>query len=142
MYWGWWYRGGRCLECMGRPVTFISSYCTYSVVLSSQMLVSCISPVSLGFLTTIMSPLSIGCSLWCAAIRYTSYLLRYSGPDREILHCNLPLCFRIAVYNYRRLALDGHSRTRRISPGGALTLVHPVMSTKSSFRWSFTASFH
>jgi hypothetical protein len=46
------------------------------------------------------------------------------------------------VYNYRRLALDGHSNTRRISPCGALTLEHPVISAKSSIRWSFTASFH
>jgi hypothetical protein len=89
-----------------------------------------------------MSPLSMGCSLWCAAIRYTSYLLRYSGPDREILHWIFPLCLRIAVYSYRRLALDGHSNTRRISPGGALTLLHPVISAKSSFKWSLTASFH
>jgi hypothetical protein len=48
----------------------------------------------------------------------------------------------MAVYNYRRLALDGHSTARRISPGGALTLVHPVISAKSSFKWSLTASFH
>jgi hypothetical protein len=84
----------------------------------------------------------MGCSLWCAAILYTSYLLRYSGPDSEMLHWIFPLCLRIAVYSYRRLALDGHSKTRRISPGGAFTLLHPVISAKSSFKWSLTASFH
>jgi hypothetical protein len=59
-----------------------------------------------------------------------------------MLHWIFPLCLRIAVYSYRRLALDGHSKTRRISPGGALTLLHPVISAKSSFKWSLTASFH
>ena len=58
------------------------------------------------------------------------------------MHLILPLCFRRAAYNDLLLAFDGHSNTRRSSPGGAFTLLHPVVSAKSSFRWFDTASFH
>jgi hypothetical protein len=90
----------------------------------------------------IMSPLSIVCSLWCAAVLYTSCLFRYSTAVREILHLILPLCFRRAAYSDLLLVFDGHSNTRRSSPGGAFTLLHPVVTAKSSFRWFDTASFH
>jgi hypothetical protein len=62
--------------------------------------------------------------------------------DNEILHLIAPLCLLIAVYNYLRLAFDGQSRTSLISPGGALTLTHPVVRANSSPRCFESASFH
>jgi hypothetical protein len=46
------------------------------------------------------------------------------------------------VYSSLLLAFDGHSRTSLISPGGALTLTHPVISVKSSPKCVDSASFH
>jgi hypothetical protein len=46
------------------------------------------------------------------------------------------------VYNNLRLAFDGQSRTSRSSPGGALTLTHPVIKVNSSPRCLANASFH
>jgi hypothetical protein len=60
----------------------------------------------------------------------------------DILHLISPLCLRMPVYSSLLLALDGHSRTSLVSPGGALTLVHPVISAKSFFRCFDSASFH
>jgi hypothetical protein len=62
--------------------------------------------------------------------------------DNEILHLIAPLCLLMAVYNYLRLAFDGHSKTNLISPGGALTLTQPVVRENSSFRCFESASFH
>ena len=45
-------------------------------------------------------------------------------------------------YSCRLLALDGHSITSRISPGGAFTLTHPVISAKSWPRCFERADFH
>jgi hypothetical protein len=89
-----------------------------------------------------MSPLSTICSLWWAASLYTSCLFLYSVTDSEILHLISPLCFLMPVYSNLLLALDGQSMTSLISPGGALTLMHPVINAKSSLKCLDKASFH
>ena len=54
----------------------------------------------------------------------------------------LPLCFLIPSYSCLLLALDGHSITKRFSPGGAFTLIHPVINAKSYPSWAVRAVFH
>jgi hypothetical protein len=110
--------------------------------LSSHILFSFINPFPLGFVTIIMSPLSCTCSLHRAAARYTSCLLEYSVRVNDILHRMLPLCFLIPSYSCLLLALEGHSITNRFSPGGAFTLIHPVINAKSYPSWAVRAVFH
>jgi hypothetical protein len=62
--------------------------------------------------------------------------------DREMLHLTFPLCLLMPSYNYRLDAFDGHCRTSLYSPGGAFTLVQPVVRAKSSLRCVYRASFH
>jgi hypothetical protein len=81
-------------------------------------------------------------SLSRAASLYTSYLFWYSCLVRDILQQILPLCLRMPSYSYLLLDFDGQAITNRISPGGAFTLVHPVVREKSCPRWLDRASFH
>jgi hypothetical protein len=52
------------------------------------------------------------------------------------------LCLLIPSYSYLLDDFDGHYRTRRCSPTGALTLVQPVVRAKSPPRWADRAYFH
>jgi hypothetical protein len=59
-----------------------------------------------------------------------------------MLHFMVPLCLRMPSYSYLLDDFDGHYRTRRCSPGGALTLLQPVVRAKSAPRWADRAYFH
>jgi hypothetical protein len=107
-----------------------------------MIIFSLINPVPLGFVSTILSPLSIIYNPLRAASLYISCLFLYSRGDREMLHLSWPLFFLIPVYNILLLALDGHSNTKRISPGGAFTLTQPVESAKSFPKCASRAAFH
>jgi hypothetical protein len=89
-----------------------------------------------------MSPLSCMWSLNRAASLYTSYLFLYSCLVMEMLQRISPLCLRMPSYSCLLLDFDGHSITNRISPGGALTLLHPVVREKSCPRCFDRASRH
>lgn len=126
----WWW------ECRGNlgvvsPATFSISYSTCVIVLSSQILFSLTNPFPLGLVIIIMSPRSFTCSLQRAAALYTSYLLVYSVLVSDILQRISPLCCLIPSYSCLLLAFDGHSNTNLFSPGGAFTLIHPVIRSKS-----------
>jgi hypothetical protein len=88
------------------------------------------------------SPWSCTCSLHFAVYLYTSCLLAYSYYVNDILHLIPPLLFLIPAYNYRLLALHGHSITNRSSPGGAFTLVQPVVKVNSYPSCLSRAYFH
>jgi hypothetical protein len=124
------------------PVTFKISCVTWWWVFSSQILFSVTNPSPLGLVIVIMSPRSDTCKFHLAAYLYTSYLFVYSICDSEILHFSVPLCFLMPSYNYLLDDLEGHYRTRRYSPVGALTLVHPVDRAKSFPRCADRADFH
>jgi hypothetical protein len=60
----------------------------------------------------------------------------------EMLQRISPLCLRMPSYSCLLLDFDGQSITNLISPGGALTLLHPVVREKSYPRCLDRASFH
>jgi hypothetical protein len=124
------------------PVTFKISCAIWWCVFSSQILFSVSNPSFLGLVTVIISPLSATCKCHRVAYLYTSYLFAYSVFDREMLHLMGPLCLRMPSYNYLLDDLDGQFKTRRNSPSGALTLMHPVVRAKSSLRCVERADFH
>ncbi len=137
---GWrWFLGKRGVVS---PVTFKISCVTWWCVFSNQIRFSVTNPSPLGLVMVIISPRSDTCKFHRAAYLYTSYLFVYSIYDREILHFSVPLCLLIPSYNYLLDDFDGHYRTRRCSPAGALTLVQPVVSAKSFPRWADRAYFH
>ena len=103
---------------------------------------SFISPVSLGFITIIISPLSYTCSPHRAVALYTSCLLEYSSAVMEMLHLIFPLFLLIPLYNSLLLAFEGHSSTNLNSPGGDFTLTQPVAKAKSCPRCASRAVFH
>jgi hypothetical protein len=121
------------------PDTFNISCSTYAVEFSSRILFSCNIPVPLGFVTIIISPLSYTCNPQRDVSLYTYCLFVYSIYESDILHFMLPLLFLIPAYRSLLLALDGHSSTKRSSPGGAFTLVHPVVKAKSWPNYAFRA---
>jgi hypothetical protein len=82
------------------------------------------------------------CSRNLAASLYTVCLFWYSCCVMEMLQRMSPLCLRMPSYSYLLLDFDGQSNTRRISPGGAFTLLHPVVREKSYPRCLDRASFH
>jgi hypothetical protein len=124
------------------PATFKISCSTCAGVLSSQIKFSLTNPYPLGLVSMIRSPLSCTCNFSRAAYLYTSYLFLYSACNMEMLHRISPLWFRMPWYNYLLLDFVGHSMTSLISPGGALTLWHPVMRAASCPRCWLRASFH
>jgi hypothetical protein len=141
----WW--GVCCRGCRGNlgvvsPATFNISYSTCIIVFSSQILFSLTNPFPLGLVIVIMSPRSCTCSLQRAAALYTSYLLVYSVLVNDILQRISPLCFLIPSYSCLLLDFEGHSNTKRCSPGGAFTLMHPVTKAKSFPSWAERAVFH
>lgn len=143
MWWGgvWWW-GCRGNLGVVSPATFNISYSTCVIVFSSQILFSLTNPFPLGLVIVIMSPRSCTCSLQRAAARYTSCLLVYSVLVNDILQRISPLCFLIPSYSCLLLDFDGHSNTKRFSPGGAFTLIHPVVKAKSYPSWAERAVFH
>jgi hypothetical protein len=137
---GWrWLLGNRGVVL---PVTFRISCVTWWCVFSSHMRFSASIPSPRGFVIVIISPRSDTCNFHLAAYLYTSYLFVYSIYVNEILHFSVPLCLRIPSYNYLLDDLDGHYRTRRCSPAGALILMHPVVKANSLPRWADIAYFH
>jgi hypothetical protein len=103
---------------------------------------SCNNPVPRGFFTVMISPLSCTCSLHFVVCLYTSYLLTYSYFDREMLHLIWPLLRLIPAYNILLLAFEGQFSTKRCSPGGAFTLMQPVVRAKSYPNCLSSAVFH
>jgi hypothetical protein len=103
---------------------------------------SCNRPVPLGLVIVIMSPLSFTYNLQRAAYLYTSCLFVYSSVYRERLHLIFPLFFLVPAYKSRLLAFEGHSSTNLYSPGGAFTLIQPVVRAKSFPRCASRAVFH
>jgi hypothetical protein len=124
------------------PAIFNISCSTYADEFSSRIIVSCISPVPLGFVTTIISPLSYTYTPQRDVSLYTYCLFVYSIYESDILHFMFPLLFLIPAYRSLLLALDGHSSTKRSSPGGAFTLMHPVVKVKSWPNYASRAVFH
>jgi hypothetical protein len=124
------------------PVTFKISCVTWWCVFSSHMRFSASIPSPRGLVIVIISPRSDTCNFHLAAYLYTSYLFVYSIYVIEILHFSVPLCLRMPSYNYLLDDLEGHYRTRRYSPAGALTLVQPVVKANSLPRWADRAYFH
>jgi hypothetical protein len=137
--WWWW---GRCGLLSSLPATFNISCSTYAAEFSSRIIDSCINPVPLGFVTTIISPLSYTCSPRRAVSLYTYCLFVYSSYESEILHFMFPLLFLIPAYRSLLLAFDGHSSTKRNSPGGAFTLMHPVVKVKACPNYASRSVFH
>jgi hypothetical protein len=124
------------------PAVLKISYVTWFCVFSSQILFWFTNPSPLGLVIIIMSPLSWTYKCHLAAYLYTSCLLVYSFFDSDMLHFITPLCFLMPSYSCRLADFDGHSMTSRDSPGGAFTLMQPVVSAKSCPRWAERAYFH
>jgi hypothetical protein len=59
-----------------------------------------------------------------------------------MLHLIFPLLFLIPEYSILLLALEGHSSTNLYSPGGAFTLMQPVVRAKSFPSCVSRAVFH
>jgi hypothetical protein len=124
------------------PLIFII-ICSICVVgLSSHILFSVMCPGDCGCFTIIISPLSSTCNLHRRACLYTSALLVYSTADSEMLHFSGPRFVLRAVYSCLRADLDAHSITIRWSNFGAVTLMQPVRSAKSSVSCFESSSFH
>jgi hypothetical protein len=66
----------------------------------------------------------------------------YSIFDNDILHFISPLFLLIPSYSILLLDLDGHSTTNLCSPGGAFTLLQPVVMAKSFPSCVESAVFH
>ena len=111
------------------------------IAVAPQIKCSFTKPCPLGLVNIIISPLSATYNLHRAACLYTSYLFVYSVCDREMLHFMVPLCLRMPSYSYLLDDFDGHYRTRRCSPGGALTPLQPVVRAKSFPRCASRAVF-
>jgi hypothetical protein len=92
--------------------------------------------------TIMRSPWSCTYSLHFAVYLYTSCLFAYSYYVNDILHFIPPLLLLIPAYNSRLLALHGHSITNRSSPGGAFTLMQPVVNVNSFPSYLSRAYFH
>jgi hypothetical protein len=135
-----------CLGGGGRlssvPATFKISYVIWLSVLSNQIVFSYNNPVPRGFFTVMTSPLSYTYNLHFDVYLYTSYLFMYSCRDSDILHLIIPLLRRIPAYNNLLLAFDGQLSTNCYSPGGALTLMQPVVKAKSYPSYLSRAVFH
>ena len=114
------------------PLTFNISYLTWSIVLSSQIVLSETKPDPVLFFTIIISPLSSIYRPHRRASRYVSALFMYSVADKNRLHRRFPLLRRIAAYSNRRADFDAHSMAILCSPFGVATLLHPVR-TENSF---------
>jgi hypothetical protein len=124
------------------PATLRISCSTWAVVFSSHIVFSFIKPDLLGFVIVIISPRSCTCSLHCAACLYTFCLFTYSIFESEILQFIFPLLFLMPSYSYLRLDFDGHSSTNLCSPGGAFTLMQPVIKVKFFPSYAYRAVFH